>query len=111
MSLLRRTYHILYFVLYYLANLVKSNLVVAYDIITPRMRTNPGFIDVPIRIRSDFGLLLFSNLVAMTPGTLSIDISPDKRSLLVHILYKHQEEGIRRNLAGIQEKIIKMLES
>jgi multisubunit Na+/H+ antiporter MnhE subunit len=46
----------------------------------------------------------------MTPGTLSIDVSQDKNLLIVHLLYLDSQASIRKELAGIQEKIRKMTE-
>jgi multicomponent Na+:H+ antiporter subunit E len=111
MKVLRRTYYTLDFILYYLLKLVDSNVRVAADILTPGTRTNPGFIDFPIRLKTDWGLLLFSNLVAMTPGTLSMEINQEKNLLVVHLLFIDREASVRTDLARIQEKIRKMTEA
>ena len=110
MKVLRRTYYTLDFLFYYLLLLVNSNFRVAADILTPGTRTNPGFIEFPIGLNTDWGLLLFSNLVAMTPGTLSIDIIQDKSLLVVHLLFIDREASARTDLARIQEKVRKMTE-
>jgi multicomponent Na+:H+ antiporter subunit E len=110
MKILRRTYYTLDFLVFYLLKLVDSNFRVAADIITPGTRTNPGFMEFPVQLNTDWGILLFSNLVSMTPGTLSIDISQDKGLLIVHLLFLDKEESARKDLARIQEKIRKMTE-
>jgi multisubunit Na+/H+ antiporter MnhE subunit len=110
MKVLRRTYHIIDFLIYYLLKLVSSNFRVAADILTPGTMTDPVFIEFPIRLQTDWGLLLFSNLVSMTPGTLSIDISQDKSLLTVHLLFSDNEDSVKTDLARIQEKISKMIE-
>mgnify|MGYP001154457245 CR=1 FL=1 len=111
MRVLKRTYYILDFMLYYLLKLVIANFRVAADILTPGTRTNPGFIDFPLQLNTDWGLLLMSNLVSMTPGTLSIDISQDKSLLIVHLLFMDDEASARTDLTRIQDKIRKMTES
>jgi multicomponent Na+:H+ antiporter subunit E len=110
MKLLRKTYYTVDFLVYYLWKLVSSNVRVAGDILTPGTRTNTGFIEFPIQLKTDWGLLLFSNLVSMTPGTLTIDISRDKSLLIVHLLVLDEEESVRTDLSRIQEKIRKMTE-
>jgi multicomponent Na+:H+ antiporter subunit E len=110
MKVLRRIYYILDFLIYYLLKLVSSNFRVAADILTPGTRTNPIFIEFPVQLKTDWGLLIFSNLVSMTPGTLSIDISQDKSLLMVHLLFRDNEASVRTDLARIQEKIRKMTE-
>ena len=110
MKALRKIYYVVDFLVYYLVKLVSSNIMVAAAILTPGIRTNPGFMEFPLRLNTDLGLLLFSNLVSMTPGTLSIDISPEKDFLIVHMLFSDNEKSVRTDLSGIQEKIMNMTE-
>jgi multisubunit Na+/H+ antiporter MnhE subunit len=72
------------------------------------MRTNPGYVWIPIRLGTKFGLLLFSNLLSMTPGTLSIDYSEKKNALLVHYLYDNKENTVINEIEKIQNKIIEL---
>jgi len=105
MKLILRIYYFLGFILFYLYKLVESNLIIAYDILTPKMRANPVFLRIPLFLQSDFGLLLYSNLISMTPGTLSIDIIENKKILLVHVLYDKGEENLQLEFKNLQEKI------
>jgi multisubunit Na+/H+ antiporter MnhE subunit len=72
------------------------------------MHTNPGFIWVPLKLQSDFGILIFSNLLSMTPGTLTVDLSGDKKKLLVHFLYNNEKDEISFEINKIQDKILKL---
>ena len=51
------------------------------------MNMKSGFIEVPIVLKSDLGLLLFSNLVSMTPGLLVTNIARNKETATVHVLF------------------------
>ena len=108
MNILKKTYYTIDFIAFYLIKLVQSNIYIAYDILTPKIHVNPGFLRVPLSIKSDIGLLLFSNLLSMTPGSLSIDITEDKKIMLVHVLYKKSEKEILPEIQKIQEKIIRI---
>lgn len=110
MKILKRIYYLLDFIIFYFWKLVKANLFIAYDIITPRMHTRPGFIEIPLGLTTDLGLLLFSNLLSMTPGSLSIDVQPDRKNLLIHVLYKDNEAAIIAEIMKVQEKIKAMVE-
>lgn len=110
MKLILKPYYIVTFILFYLSKLVEANLYIAYDIITPRLRINPSFIKVPLTLKSDFGLLLFSNLLSMTPGSLSIDITHDRKTMLVHVLYQTTEEDTLNEFENIQNRIKKIVE-
>lgn len=98
-------YYTLEFIVYYLTILVKANIYIAYDILSPKMLIDPCLIKVPINIKSDIGILLFSNLLSMTPGTLSIDLTPDKKLMWVHVLYKKSEDEMQAEIEKIQGKI------
>ena len=110
MRLLLKLYYIVTFILFYLSMLVKANLIIAYDILTPSLSIKPGFIKVPLTLKSNFGMLLFSNLLSMTPGSLSIDIADDKKTMLVHVLYQTTEEKMLKELEGMQDKIKRITE-
>lgn len=110
MKLLKKIYYSIEFVGYYLFKLVQANLFIAYDILTPKMHINPAFMKVPVNLKTDAGLLLFSNLLSMTPGTLSIDVSKDKKTLLVHVLYYSSEELMQKDFNGMQNKIKRITE-
>ncbi|SHF60251.1 Na+/H+ ion antiporter subunit [Mariniphaga anaerophila] len=105
MKILKKTYYLLAFCLFYLFKLVQSNIYIAWDILTPGKQSNPAFVEVPVILNSDTGLLMFSNLLSMTPGTLSLDISRDKKTMLVHVLYYSDEEQIQNGLKEMQQKI------
>lgn len=102
---MRKVYYIFSFIGFYLLKLIQSNIVIAYDILTPKMSTNPGLIEVPLTLKSDFGLLLFSNLLSMTPGTLVIDITETRDIALVHVLYLTSSAEILVEINEIQDKI------
>ena len=110
MKSILKIYHLLTFPLFYLVKLVSANLFIAYDILTPRMHVNPGTIEVEIIMKSDFGLLLCSNLVSMTPGTLSLELDKEKGTLLVHTLYINKQKSTEREIARIMKRIQQITE-
>lgn len=75
------------FAVTYLWDLFLANMRVAYDVITPRHYMKPGVIAVPLEVRTDAEIILLSNLITLTPGTLSLDLSQDRRILYVHFMY------------------------
>ena len=44
----------------------------------------PGFISIPLDVRTPEAITLLAGTITMTPGTVSCDLSADGRSLLVH---------------------------
>lgn len=87
--------------------LVVSSVQVLWDIVTPRHLARPGLVEMPLDVRSDAGILLVTNLISLTPGTLSLDISPDRKTLLVHAMFADDPEAICRQLKGGMEKWVR----
>jgi multicomponent Na+:H+ antiporter subunit E len=55
----------------------------------------------------DFEIALLANLITLTPGTLSVDISRDRRLLFVHSIDGSDPEGLKRDIAnGFERKIM-----
>ena len=110
MQILRKIYYFILFLGFYLVKLISANLLIAYDILTPGMRTNPGIIEVDLNLSSNFGILLFSNLVSMTPGTLSMDLDKEKNRLLVHVLYMDRKEETETEIGRIMNRVRQLTE-
>jgi len=105
LRLIKRTYYAFIFIGFYLFKLVEANLIMAWDILTPKMLDHPGFMDVEIHLKSDTGILLLSNLVSMTPGTLVVDANLQKKLLKVHVLYLRDETKEREEIMRFQKMI------
>ena len=87
--------------------LVVSSVEVLWDVVTPRHRSRPAIVDLPLDVRSDAGILLVTNLISLTPGTLSIDISPDRSTLRVHAMFGEDPEAVRRQLKDGMERWVR----
>ncbi len=55
-------------------------------ILAPSSRLKPAILEMPLDVRSAEGATLFASMVTLTPGTTSIHISEDIRTLYVHVL-------------------------
>jgi multicomponent Na+:H+ antiporter subunit E len=97
---------------FFIKELVLSNFRMAYYTIMPLNRMRPGVIAVPLEPMSDVELTVLSNLLTLTPGTLSLDSSKDKRTLYVHVMWFDDPEKIRREIKeGFEKAVIKGLRS
>jgi multicomponent Na+:H+ antiporter subunit E len=105
MNWFEKFYHFLLFIGFYLVKLIMANLVLAHDILTPKMRFNPGMIELELKPLSKFGLLMVSNLVSMTPGTLSTDLDLERNILHVHVLYLDRQEKIKQEVYQIMDRV------
>lgn len=95
----------------FLYELAVSSLQVAWDVLTPQHLSRPGLVEVPLDVKSDAGILLVTNLISLTPGTLSIDISADRSTLTVHAMFVDDSEALCRELkAGMEKWVIDAVE-
>jgi len=67
-----------------LKDIVLSSVEVARRILGPEAAIRPRFIWLPLDIRDPHGIVALAGIVTMTPGTLSSDLSDDRRYLLIH---------------------------
>lgn len=75
-------------------------------VIQPKMVLKPGIFAYPLTVKSDFEIALLANLITLTPGTLSVDVSEDRRTLYVHALDCADPGGLRRDIAsGFERRI------
>lgn len=90
--------HGISFFVFYLKELFFSNLKVAHDVITPGYHMRPGVIAIPLDAENDLQVMMISNLITMTPGTMSLDVSEDKRVLYIHAMYIDNIELFRHSI-------------
>lgn len=69
-----------------LLDIVLANLVVARLILGRPQSLHPAFLKVPLDLQGDLAIGLLANTICLTPGTVSAQLSPDRRFLLVHAL-------------------------
>ena len=91
----------------FLIELAKSAWKVAIMVVSPRLEIKPGIFAYPLTVTRDFEITLLANLITLTPGTLSVDVSDDKKTLYVHAIDCADPDGARRDIAeGFERKIL-----
>jgi multicomponent Na+:H+ antiporter subunit E len=107
---LERSLRLVELVAYFAYQLALSSLRVAADIVTPRLRASPGIVAIPLDARSDGEITLLANLVSLTPGSLSLDVSEDRRTLFVHVMFLDDVESTRRDIKeGFERRVLELL--
>ena len=86
--------------------LTLSAIKVAVTVLRPNMRLRPGIFAYPLTITRDFEITLLANLITLTPGTLSVDVSDDRKMLYVHALSCHDPAAEKRAISsGFERRI------
>ena len=81
-----------------LADIVVSNIDVARRILGPEAALQSRFIWMPLAIENPQGIAVLAAMITMTPGTLAVDVTPDRRWLLIHALNVTDEAGVLRDI-------------
>jgi multicomponent Na+:H+ antiporter subunit E len=105
-----KTWKAIRFVGFFLKELVKANLRVAYDVMTPSFYMHPGVVAVPLEAKTDGEITLLANLISLTPGTLSLDVSDDRSVLYVHSMFVDDVHEFRREIKeGFERRVLELL--
>lgn len=101
----------LWLFLIFLFDIVIANFSVALRVIRPNRHLRPAFVELPLDLQEDFSIAILAAMITLTPGTVSSDVSPDRRFLFVHVLDTTDPQGIVRNIKSRYEaRLARILE-
>jgi multicomponent K+:H+ antiporter subunit E len=83
---IKRPFKIISYVLLVLKDILIANIEVGLLVIGPMRNIKPGFVAVPIDLPDILPITVLASTVTMTPGTVSAEVSKDKKWLYVHVL-------------------------
>lgn len=100
------------FAFFFAWELLLANLRVAWAVLRPQAHLRPAIIALPLDVRTDLAIQLLASTITLTPGTLSIDVSSDRRTLFVHVV--DVGGGVEATVRGLKDsferRIKEMLE-
>ena len=101
---------VLSFLALFIIEIVKGGVKIAYDIATPKHYMHPGILAVPLTAKSDLEITLLANIITFTPGTMSMDVSRDRKVLYVYSVYINDEqEDIAAIKNGLEKKLLEAM--
>lgn len=87
-------------------DVLRANFLVARLVLGPTRRLRPGFVRVPLALREPGPLAALAALLTLTPGSVSVAVSPDRSELTVHFLHLEDPEREVRDIKSRYEKTI-----
>ena len=81
---LRRFLYGLLYMVKFFWEMTKANVHVAYIVISPMLPIKPGIVKIRTDLTKDSAITVLTNSITLTPGTLTVDVNPDKRELYIH---------------------------
>lgn len=92
------------FLFLFIPDAVRSTLDIARRVLTPKIPMHPGIIAIPIEFRGPIDTLLLCNHLTLTPGTVVVDLMPEKGLLYLHVIDARERETIRRQVRELHSK-------
>jgi len=92
---MKRLYYLIIFFFYIVYELIVSSLSVAAMVLRPGYQMRPGVVAVPIPGETELEIMLLANLITLTPGSLTLDVSSDKKHLYVHSIDMKDADSVR----------------
>lgn len=107
-TLAARTMHALSLAAFFSWELVVANVRVAIDVLRGH-HIEPAVVAIPLDVDSDGEILLLSMLINITPGSVTIDLSDDRRTLYVHVMHMKSPDETRREIKDGFERRVRLL--
>jgi len=85
--------------------LVRSNLVLAWEILTPTDYTQPGVLEVRLPPSSELVLTVVANSMTLTPGTLTLELDPATHTLRFHVLHLRDVDAARAEVLELHRLV------
>jgi multicomponent Na+:H+ antiporter subunit E len=90
--------------------LLRANLRLALDVATPSYHMRPGIVALPLDATRDSESLLLAMLINLTPGSVALDVSPDRRTMYVHVMYMDSPDSARAEIKnGFERRVLDVL--
>jgi multicomponent Na+:H+ antiporter subunit E len=95
---------------FFLWELIRANIRLALDVATPRFQMTPGILAVPLDVTRESEILLLAMLINLTPGSVALDVSDDRRTMYVHVMYIDSPDAARTEIKdGFERRVRDLL--
>ena len=101
-----RSWRTVRLIVYFVYELLMSSFQVAWNVLTPWNQPKSAVINMPLDVESDLEILLVSSLISLTPGTLSLDVSADRKTLYVHAMFGEDPDATVQQLKSGMERLV-----
>jgi multicomponent Na+:H+ antiporter subunit E len=105
----RRVRLLIFFVGFFLKELVIASLRVVVLVLSPKMKMRPVVIAIPLEVTSEAAITMLGNLITLTPGTLTLDVSSDHSTMYVHAMDVADVDAFREGIKnGFERRILEL---
>lgn len=102
-------YKVIKLIWVFLIELIKANIDVIRIVLQPSLKNEPAFFTYNTDLKTDWQVVLLSNLITLTPGTIVVGLSDDRTKIYIHAIdfgEKEEEiEGIKSSLEKVVREV------
>lgn len=93
----------------FLVELFKCNINVLTMLLKGNFKPSSGIVAFPLEVQSDMGITILANMITFTPGSVSLEVTPDREILYVHVLdFDDPEEWIAEIKEALEKPILEV---
>ena len=106
----RKVVQVLSFMVYIGWDIFTASLALAWLTLQPKLKLSPAVIAIPLDVKTDVEIVALVNLIALSPGTLSLDVSDDKGTIFVHTINHVNPEEFRAQIKnGLERRVLEVM--
>lgn len=106
MKIMRKIWAVIKLLVLFNRELLLSSFSVLKEVLRPGLKIRPGIIQYDTELKSDFEITLLSCLICLTPGTLTLDVSGDGKTLYIHAMDLQDADELAAQIKGSFERAI-----
>lgn len=94
---------------YLVYELVLANFRLAIDVVKPNRTMRPAVVRLPLDVTSDGEILMFAALLNLTPGSIALDVSGDRKTMYVHVMHVESPAQARQEMkTGFERRVLRL---
>jgi multicomponent Na+:H+ antiporter subunit E len=83
---------------HFVIELIKANFQIVKLVFSPKLNFKSAAIKYKANVKTDAELILLTNSITLTPGTLVMDANLPKGEILVHVMTAESTDQIKKDL-------------
>jgi multicomponent Na+:H+ antiporter subunit E len=93
----------LWFAIY---EIVLANIALARVLLRRNLQLRPEVVAIPLKPQGAGATTVLANLITLTPGTLTLDLAPDARTIYVHNLVLDDKEAFVNQVKDYEQRVL-----
>ncbi|WP_034387699.1 Na+/H+ antiporter subunit E [Deinococcus sp. YIM 77859] len=95
---------------YFVRELIRANVSMAFQALRPRPNLNPMIISVRLQLEGDTALTLLASITGLMPGTVALGFSPDRQTMYVHAAGMADVRSARSSIWEVERRLLRVFQ-